>query len=164
MANIQMIYREGYCDSSWCGQEKYCAQCHTYAAEDLGCQMFDEGKHEPNVVPFGDCTYAKFRRIYKGVTTKNYTIEPFEDTYNLHLNCMLVTVGKKVYECEKVSIDGECIYNTLEDNPIDTTLQEIKNQIGEMQTYKLFLGDNEKYISRDAVLRLIDEKIKECSE
>ena len=47
-------------------------------------------------------------------------------------------------------------------NAVDT-LQEIKNQISEMQTYKLFI-DGEKYISRDEVLRLIDEKIKECSE
>ena len=43
-------------------------------------------------------------------------------------------------------------------------LQEIKNQIGEMQTYKLFPNDGEKYISRDEVLRIIDEKIKECLE
>lgn len=44
-------------------------------------------------------------------------------------------------------------------NEVDT-LQEIKNQISEMQTYKLFI-DGEKYISRDEVLKLIDEKIKE---
>lgn len=31
-----------------------------------------------------------------------------------------------------------------------------------MQTYKLFSDDNEKYISRDEVLQIIDEKIKEC--
>lgn len=42
-------------------------------------------------------------------------------------------------------------------------LLEIKNQLGEMQTYKVFI-DGEKYISRDEVLKLIDEKIKECSE
>lgn len=161
MANIQIIFREGYCDTY---DGEYCCQCHTGAAGDLGCSRFSNGKREPNKLPFGNCVHAKFRMIYKGVTTKNYTIEPFEDTYNLHLNCMLVTVGKKVYECEKVSIDGECIYNTLEDNLIDTTLQEIKHQIGEMQTYKLFSDDDEKYISRDEVLRLIDEKIKECSE
>ena len=41
-------------------------------------------------------------------------------------------------------------------------MQEIKNQIGEMQTYIIYL--DEKYISRDEVLRLIDEKIKECLE
>lgn len=43
----------------------------------------------------------------------------------------------------------------------DTTnvLQEIKNQIDEIQTYKLFI-DGEKYINRDEVLKLIDEKIK----
>lgn len=41
-------------------------------------------------------------------------------------------------------------------------MQEIKNQIGEMQTYIIYL--DEKYISRDEVLQIIDEKIKECSE
>lgn len=48
-------------------------------------------------------------------------------------------------------------------NAVDT-LQEIKDQISEMQTYKLFPNDDEKYISRDEVLHIIDEKIKECSE
>lgn len=43
-------------------------------------------------------------------------------------------------------------------------MQEIKNQISKMQTYKLFSDDNEKYISRDEVLQIIDEKIKECLE
>ena len=44
------------------------------------------------------------------------------------------------------------------------TLQEIKNRISEMQTYKLFPNDDEKYISRDEVLHIIDEKTKECSK
>lgn len=44
------------------------------------------------------------------------------------------------------------------------TLQEIKNRISKMQTYKLFPNDDEKYISCDEVLHIIDEKIKECSE
>lgn len=69
-------------------------------------------------------------------------------------NCPLVNPS----EC-KITVN--CPYYTSE--TVDT-LQEIKNQIGEMQTYKLFLGDGEKYISCDEVLRLIDEKIKECSE
>lgn len=43
-------------------------------------------------------------------------------------------------------------------------MQEIKNQISEMQTYKLFSDDKEKYINLDEVLALLDEKIKECSE
>lgn len=41
-------------------------------------------------------------------------------------------------------------------------MQEIKNQISKMQTYIIYL--DEKYISRDEVLQIIDEKIKECSE
>ena len=43
-------------------------------------------------------------------------------------------------------------------------LAKIKEEIKKLQTYKLFADDDEKYISRDEVLKLIDEKIKEWSE
>ena len=43
MAEIEIIYREGYCE---CMGGDYCMQCHTQCAEDLGCKMFNEGKHE----------------------------------------------------------------------------------------------------------------------
>lgn len=42
---------------------------------------------------------------------KNYELEEFQDTYNLHLNCMMLTTRNKIYECEKVILDGKCIYN-----------------------------------------------------
>lgn len=44
---------------------------------------------------------------------------------------------------------------------INDVLQRLKQEIDSMQTYKLFQNDSEKYISRDEVLKLIDEKIKE---
>lgn len=47
---------------------------------------------------------------------------------------------------------------------IDDVLQRLKQEIDSMQTYKLFQNDSKKYISRDEVLKLIDEKIKEYSE
>lgn len=112
MAEIQIIYREEYCEMM---NSNHCTQCHTACASDLGCNMFDEGKHEKNVIPFGDCIYAKFKYIYKGMNIKNYELEEFQDTYNLHLNCMMLTTRNKIYECEKVILDGKCIYNEYDD-------------------------------------------------
>lgn len=112
MAEIQIVYREGYCE--YFGTD-YCVQCHTACAGDMGCRMFDEGEHEENEIPFGDCTHAKFKSIYKGMTVKSYELEEFEDPINIHLNCMVLTVRNKSYYCDKVILDGKCIY----DNTID---------------------------------------------
>ena len=46
---------------------------------------------------------------------KNYELEEFQDTYNLHLNCMMLKTRNKIYECEKVILDGKCIYNEYDD-------------------------------------------------
>lgn len=43
MAEIQIIYREEYCEMM---NSNHCTQCHTACASDLGCNMFNEGKHE----------------------------------------------------------------------------------------------------------------------
>lgn len=83
----------------------------------------------------------------------------------------IITAGCPFYTNEAIEKTGEAIANVVSKlileikkrDAIDV-LQEIKNQIEKMQTYKLFLGDGEKYISRDEVLRLIDEKIKEYAE
>lgn len=108
MAEIEIVYREGYCEYK---QSDYCTQCHTQCAEDLGCRCFNEEEERPNVIPFGDCKHAKFKYAYKGASVKNYEIEEFEDAYNPHLNCMLVTLGKTMYECEKVILNKEVLYN-----------------------------------------------------
>lgn len=115
MADLQFIYREGYCDLYRCYREVkdcYSEQCHTSCAEDAGCRYYCDGKKEdePYVIPFGDCIHAMFKTRYKGVSAKNYEIEEFEDDYNEHLNCALVTIGKHVYECEKVILNGEPVY------------------------------------------------------
>ena len=70
-------------------------------------------------------------------------------------NCPFMNPG----ECK---ITRGCPYYTSE--TIEKATQEIKNRISEMQTYKLFSDDDEKYISRDEVLQTIDEKAKECSK
>lgn len=83
----------------------------------------------------------------------------------------IITTGCPFYTNEAIEKTGEAIANVVSEliskikqrDAIDV-MQEIKNQIEKMQTYKLFIGNGEKYIDRDEVLRLIDEKIKECSK
>lgn len=107
MAEIEIIYREGYCK---CSGDRYCTQCHTECAEDLGCSMFNDGKHEENVIPFGDCIHAKFEYAYKGMSVKNYELKACDDLYNPHLNCMLLETRNGSYQCEKVVLNGKVIY------------------------------------------------------
>ena len=82
----------------------------------------------------------------------------------------IITTGCPFYTNEAIEKTGETIADVVSEliskikhrDAIDA-LQEIKNKIVEMQTYKRFIN-GEKYICRDEVLKLIDEKIKECSE
>lgn len=118
MAEIQIVYREGYCD---CEGADYCTQCHTQCAGNLGCRMFNGGKQEDTFkngqrvirIPFGDCIYAKFKYIYKGMSVKNYELQELDDPYNPHLNCMTLETRNRIYCCEKVILDGKCIYDEL---------------------------------------------------
>ena len=88
-----------------------------------------------------------------------------------NLSECMITTGCPFYTNEAIDKSAETIANVVSEliskikqhNAIDV-MQEIKNQIEKMQTYKLFIGNGEKYIDRDEVLRLIDEKIKECDE
>lgn len=111
MAEIQIIYREEYCEMR---SDNICYQCHTEDADEVGCRMFNEGKHE-NVIPFGDCIYAKFKYIYKGMSVKNYELEEFHDPFYPNLDCMMLKTRNKIYDCEKVILDGKCIYNEYEE-------------------------------------------------
>ena len=75
MAEIQIVYRKGYCD---CDGSDYCTQCHTGSAEGLGCKMFNDGEPEDSFennrriirIPFGDCIFARFKNIHKGMSLK----------------------------------------------------------------------------------------------
>ena len=88
-----------------------------------------------------------------------------------NLSECMITTGCPFYTNEAIDKSAETIANVVSEliskikqhNAIDV-MQEIKNQIEKMQTYKLFIGNGDKYIDRDEVLRLIDEKIKECDE
>ena len=107
MAEIEIIYREGYCERM-CGD--YHIQCHTECGEDMGCQMFNGGKHGENHIPFGDCIFAKFKYKYKGMSIKNYELEEDNDPFNPHLDCMMLTTRNGWYPCEKVVLNGKVIY------------------------------------------------------
>ncbi len=118
MAEIQIVYRKGYCEC--CGSD-YDTQCHTQSAGDLGCRMFNDWNQEETFensqrirsIPFGDCIHAKFKYIHKGMSLKNYKLEELDDPYNPHLNCMELKTRNVVYFCEKVILDGNCIYDDL---------------------------------------------------
>lgn len=117
MAEIQMVYREGYCDYT---RGEYCIQCHTACAHDSGCRYYYEGVTENDangvlLIPFGDCLRAKFMYKYKGWIGKRYDIEELSDQYNPHLDCMIVRIGGRRYECVKVVLDGKCIYNEYDE-------------------------------------------------
>lgn len=112
MADIEIVYRVGYC---YCECSEYDRQCHTQYGEEVNCRKFSHPPHEENVIPYGDCVYAKFEYRYKGWTGKKYDIEEVEDNCDPHLNCMLVKLNNKDYECEKVILNGKCIYNIYDE-------------------------------------------------
>lgn len=117
MAEIEIIYRDhGYCARMG---RKYCMQCHTAAAEDLGCPMFNDGEHEKNFIPYGDCVYAEFKYIHKGMSIKNYELYADDDPYNPHLDCMMLKTRNRLYECEKVVLNGKAIYGEDFEQTVD---------------------------------------------
>lgn len=107
MADIEIIYREGYCD---CMNDNYCMQCHTCCADALGCRRFATTKHEKDVVPFGDCVWAMFKYKYKGMSVKDYELEEVNDPYNPHLDCMMLETKNARYPCKKVVLNGKVVY------------------------------------------------------
>lgn len=115
MGVIQMKYREGHCDMSYdLIDTNYSGQCHTVVAECGGCRYYSDGSYTKDdgtkVIGCGVCIHAYFKTLYKGVSVKNYEMEEYEDSYNPWLNCMLVTIGKRTYECDEVILDGKLIY------------------------------------------------------
>ena len=127
MAEIQMTYRVGRCRMQECGLgTNYCEQCHTSLAEDTGCRYFNAYVYDsPNIRPYGDCVHAVFDTKWKGVSTKNYEIEEINDNFYPEFDCALVHIGKKVYECTKVILDGVRIYPAEEEE--DEQNRHIRN-------------------------------------
>lgn len=107
MFEIKFTYRVPKCsmwyDTDAIGVEE---QCFTEWAEDTGCPCYSCGSHEPNVIPFGDCVNAYYEYKHKGVSVKKYDVEPMDE-----VGYMQLEVGGKVYECTKIVIDNECIFD-----------------------------------------------------
>ena len=117
MADIQMEYREYVCllDQSCFGM-----QCFTDTASDLGCRSFcDSRTREKHRIPYGNCIHAEIRTKYKGCSTKSYEAETVFDPYAAD-EYMQVTIKGKVYDCDKVILDGAQIYPEQEDTNHDT--------------------------------------------
>ena len=110
MAYIQIEYTEYKCRYN---MPDFCEQCLTSYAADVGCKYFYDGKNaSDSYLPFGDCHNVESLKKYKGLTTKHYEAEEFEDNYNSHLNCMILKTSKRKYYCDKVVIDSVTIYQT----------------------------------------------------
>ena len=110
MAEIQIVYRVEKClhYNELIGLYNHCEQCHTIVADAMGCEGFSKSER-------GDCANADFVAKYAGGTVKKYEMEPYEDDYNPWLNCMIVKAHGKKYECTKVILNGELIYQQDED-------------------------------------------------
>lgn len=119
MAEIQIVYREGFCGYLG-GQKEFSLQCHTSFAGDVSCRAYDGGKRYGDdgivIITAGDCVYAGWKYKYKGWSGKNYEIEELHDPYTPQLDCMRVKLGRTEYDCVKVILNGECIYNDYDDN------------------------------------------------
>lgn len=105
MADLEITIRRGSCSLKLC---EYCNQCHTQWAEELGCRYFAPIRdNDERVIPFGDCIHASYTYTQKGISTKNYQVEPFEAYFDEWAE---VTIGRKKYECIKVKIDGKTVF------------------------------------------------------
>lgn len=99
MAELILTVRKGLCTH---GAKDYCGQCHSAAAEDVGCPFYSVSFH-------GECFRAKYKRIVKGVSAENFEICVNEDLYVCD-EWAEVTIGENKYECDKVIVNGETVY------------------------------------------------------
>lgn len=119
MADVQIVYREPYCDD-WRCHEEFCMQCYTDAcARDLGCDGYKSPKpytdeHGNRVLPLSVCENAKYRYVYMGWTGKKYEMAEERDNMTPELDCMDVWLGSRNYKCVKVILNGKCIFNEFD--------------------------------------------------
>lgn len=114
MAEIQIKYRYYVCDLVGFEASR---ECLSECAEHTGCIGFEDGGIQRDEelgcvkIPYGDCIHSNWEYGYKGWVGKQYEMEEYNDVYSPHMNCMRVKLGKKEYDCVKVTLNGECIYN-----------------------------------------------------
>ena len=117
MVEIQIVYRNYFCDIGW--EDEFSTLCFTGVADCTGCKAFSNGgisRDEEGhlIIPYGDCVHAQWDYRYKGWVGKRYEMEEIKDADDPHLDCMRVRLGKTEYDCVKVTLNGECIYNNGE--------------------------------------------------
>ena len=120
MAEIEIVYREGYCEIDFGAGKCFNTQCYTAVAEDAGCKYFQAdnetvGEDGVRTLAFGDCVHAKWLYKYKGWSGKNYEMEELRDPYNPHLDSMQVTLGRRIYDCVKVVLNGKIIFDEYDE-------------------------------------------------
>ena len=117
-ADIQIVYRVGYCDFYQMGTE-YDIGCHCCYADSTDCRYYLAERWETedgqDVIPFGNCAHAHFEYRYKGWTGKKYEMEECRDPHNPHIDSMLVKLGNKEYDCVKVTLNGKIIFNEYDE-------------------------------------------------
>ena len=120
MAEIQIEYKEWFCRYR---DSLFCAQCLTSAAEDLGCKYFEceQTYTDENGVfhiPYNEmCIFAEHRIRRKGFVAKTYDIEEEHDPFNPWLDCAILKVKNDIYHCDKIILNGTCVYNNEENEP-----------------------------------------------
>lgn len=116
MADIEIIYETGHCELNGAYDE----ECFSEYAGYQGCRQFEEDKEdEPvsenclGVLPYGNCKHAIRDHIHKGWSGKKYWIgEPYFDHYEKRV---IVELGKTVYCCCKVKLNGKIIFNEYDE-------------------------------------------------
>jgi len=117
MANIEIIYRKKWCligtDPT---SKKFRNACFDPECAHDVCEYFsaDHTWMKKNGLDclrsdFSPCASAYVKYVYKGWTGKKYEIEQMSDD-GLG-DYMLVTLGNQTYECERVSLNGKCIFD-----------------------------------------------------
>ena len=111
MAEIQIMYRKYCCDLN---PSEIDTVCFCDYAQDKGCPFYQGEERQPGYVPFGSCQRAQIKFGRKGWVGKRYEMEEVEVPYIHGFDYMRVRLGNTDYTCEKVVLDGECIYNTFD--------------------------------------------------
>ncbi|MBR3362162.1 MAG: hypothetical protein IKM73_00995 [Acidaminococcaceae bacterium] len=109
MAEIQMIYRKEKCIHSDPNiRKKHCGNCHISSSWLTECLAFHPSDR-------GDCACADFKYVYAVETVTECEMSEFKDVTNPWMNCMIVKLKGTIYECTKVILNGELIYQQDDD-------------------------------------------------
>lgn len=109
MAELVLTVRRGVCNlHHWAFEDK----CLSQFGDEVICPYYNDGsKMDDRRIPYGNCIYADYEYIYKGISAKTFEIRVVESRFDLD-EWAEVTVGGKTYECTSVILNGKTIYPT----------------------------------------------------